>query len=42
MGRETVIEGIKNCSHEYILIQDADLEYDPKDILEFLEERKNN
>ena len=37
-----VIEGIKNCSQEYILIQDADLEYDPKDILEFLEETKKN
>ena len=37
---KAVIEGIKNCSQEYILIQDADLEYDPKDILEFLEETK--
>ena len=37
---KAVIEGIKNCSQEYILIQDADLEYDPKDILEFLEENK--
>ena len=33
-----VIEGLKNCSLEYILIQDADLEYDPNDILEFIEE----
>ena len=39
---KAVIEGIKNCSQEYILIQDADLEYDPKDILEFLEETKKN
>ena len=39
---KAVIEGIKNCSQEYILIQDADLEYDPKDILEFLEENKKN
>ena len=39
---KALIEGIKNCSQEYILIQDADLEYDPKDILEFLEENKKN
>ena len=39
---KAVIEGIRNCSQEYILIQDADLEYDPKDILEFLEENKKN
>ncbi len=37
---KAVIEGIKNCSKEYILIQDADLEYDPEDILIFLEENK--
>ena len=37
---KAVIEGIKNCSYDYILIQDADLEYDPKDILLFLEENK--
>ncbi len=37
---KAVIEGIKNCNLEYILIQDADLEYDPSDILIFLEENK--
>ncbi len=37
---KAVIEGIKNSSNEYILIQDADLEYEPKDILVFLEENK--
>ena len=35
-----VIEGIKNCNLDYILIQDADLEYDPNDIKVFLEENK--
>ncbi len=37
---KAVIEGIKISSNEYILIQDADLEYDPKDLLTFLEENK--
>ena len=37
---KAVIEGIKNCNLEYILIQDADLEYDPNDIKVFLEENK--
>ena len=37
---KAVIEGIKNCNLEYILIQDADLEYDPSDILIFLEENE--
>ena len=37
---KAVIEGIKNCTKDYILIQDADLEYDPKDILVFLEENE--
>lgn len=37
---KAVIEGIKKSSKDYVLIQDADLEYDPKDILVFLEENK--
>ena len=37
---KAVIEGIKNCTQDYILIQDADLEYDPNDILIFLEENE--
>ena len=37
---KAVIEGIKKSTKEYIIIQDADLEYDPADILEFIEENK--
>ena len=33
-----VIEGLKLCKMNYIIIQDADLEYDPNDIIVFLEE----
>jgi glycosyltransferase involved in cell wall biosynthesis len=37
---KAVIEGIKQCSSDYILIQDADLEYDPKDIVSFINASK--
>ena len=37
---KAIIEGIKSCTLEYILVQDADLEYNPEDILLFLEENK--
>ena len=39
---KAVIEGIKNCTFDYILIQDADLEYDPQDIVNFIEENNKN
>ena len=39
---KAVIEGIKNCTSNYILIQDADLEYDPQDIINFIKENSEN
>ena len=39
---KAIIEGIKNCTSDYILIQDADLEYDPQDIATFIEENNKN
>ena len=39
---KAVIEGIKYCTSDYILIQDADLEYDPQDIINFIEENSEN
>ena len=33
---KAVIEGLKNCNLDYVLVQDADLEYDPLDIKEFI------
>ena len=35
---KAVIEGLKNCNMDYVIIQDADLEYDPGDIRNFLDE----
>ncbi len=37
---KAVIQGLKFCTHDYVIIQDADLEYDPKDIINFIEENK--
>ena len=37
-----VIEGLKISNGDYIIIQDADLEYDPKDIEKFLIKIKKN
>ena len=39
---KAVIEGIKSCTSDYILIQDADLEYNPQDILNSIEENNKN
>jgi len=39
---KAIIEGIKICTSDYILIQDADLEYDPQDIINFIEENSEN
>ena len=39
---KAVIEGIKKCTFDYILVQDADLEYDPKDIIMFIDEIKKH
>ena len=38
---KAVIEGLKNCNLDYILVQDADLEYDPLDIKEFIFQIEN-
>ena len=35
---KAVIEGLKKCNMDYVIIQDADLEYDPADIKNFLDE----
>ena len=39
---KAVIEGLKRCSGDYVIIQDADLEYDPKDIILFLDKIKDS
>ena len=38
---KAVIEGLKNCNLDYVLVQDADLEYDPQDIKEFIFQIEN-
>ena len=38
---KAVIEGLKNCNLDYVLVQDADLEYDPLDIKEFIFQIEN-
>lgn len=35
---KAVIEGLRECRFEYILVQDADLEYNPTDIIQFIEQ----
>ncbi len=39
---KAVIEGLKQSKSEYVIIQDADLEYDPKDIINFIDQIKNH
>jgi len=39
---KAVIEGLKNISGDYIFIQDADLEYEPQDMLKFIDKIENN
>ena len=39
---KAVIEGLKSATYEYVVFQDADLEYDPKDLISFLEKILNN
>lgn len=37
---KAVIEGLKESKFQFVLIQDADLEYDPNDIIEFIKQLK--
>jgi len=39
---KAVIEGLKISTGDYLIIQDADLEYDPRDIVRFIEKIKNH
>jgi len=34
---KAVIEGLRHCSSEFVFIQDADLEYDPSDVINFIQ-----
>ena len=34
---KAVIEGLRHCSSEFVFIQDADLEYDPSDLIHFIQ-----
>lgn len=39
---KAIIEGLKQSKSEYVIIQDADLEYDPNDIISFIDQIKNH
>ena len=34
---KSIIEGLKNANKDYVFFQDADLEYDPKELIKFVE-----
>jgi len=43
MGKgKAIIEGLINSKNDFIYFQDADLEYNPKDLILFIEEQKNS
>ena len=38
MGKGAAVKlGLKNCKGDYVVFQDADLEYDPNDLIKFEE-----
>ena len=39
---KAVIEGLKQSECEYVLVQDADLEYNPNDIIQFIDQLDKN